>query len=173
MNTFRSSAVAVVPKSRVALLVAANAVALHLIGQAPYIPPSLQGEAESSHLVYMPNQGQVADVDGNVLTDCRYATSGSPVRVYVREGNYLSHVLPVGVSDTILPDTLLRIDVQLTGENVNEALDPWVGETVPWHCNYYLPHCQQGVTGVRGSRRVILQKVYPASTCIFTETREV
>lgn len=53
-----------------------------------------------------------------------------------------------------------RVDIILKGATILPERAEWHGSS-PWQLSYYLGHCPQGITGVRGYKEVRIREVWP------------
>jgi hypothetical protein len=128
---------------------------------AQYVPPDFYGEPYSKRIGFWRNEGQVVDYFGDIRPDIEYYTDGVYPRMYMRAGSTVSFVLPTDLSDSSGIDTLVRIDMNLAGEN-SGLVNPIYHSMKTSSSNFYLPHCgAQGVSGVSGYNRIVYEDVYP------------
>jgi hypothetical protein len=125
-------------------------------------------------LTFTANRGQVADVTGISHPEILYTTSFGGVDIFVAarrisyvyrryEGDWKGwracdhnpHDFD-GAAPTV---QLYRMDMDLLGSNPNPTAVS--SEKIDGYCNYYLPHCPDGLLHVPGYRTVVLKDIYP------------
>ena len=113
---------------------------------------------------YYENKGQIIDHADNLRPDVLYYTEqGFPKTFILQDGIALTHALS---ADTTIPgttDTLLRIDMNFVCDKKPGKI---CGKVVPYeisqdHLNYYLPHCPNGITEVKGYARIVYENAFP------------
>lgn len=130
---------------------------------------------------FVQNRGQIVDTRGASRPDVLYSAASAGVRVYLRRGG-LSYVFmkveadssdrPALAASTPRSVTasqpghadprgamLYRMDVDLVGASM--ASPTTAEEPGEEYCNFYLPGCREGITGVRSFGRVIYRDIYP------------
>ena len=154
---------------------------------APKAPPQI---AMTTHpqqsLLLIENQGQIVDSREQRRPDIAFYTQGGSTQLYLRRTG-LSYVfvgkarLPQHASriseatgEPVVPEgdepmasetTAYRLDVELLGSNPQPTI---IGEDpAEQHFNYYYAHCPEGITGVKGYRRVRYQNVYPQIDLVY------
>lgn len=128
-----------------------------LKAQPLFLPIDHKQQAPDPRVAFVENLGQVANTDGDPAEDILYSSYGNRLHLFLRRQNILSFV-----AHAPLPlESYHRWDLQLTGEMVNPLATATAVEPEDWHHNYYLPHCQQGITNVPGYKRVVYRDVYP------------
>jgi hypothetical protein len=114
---------------------------------AQYIPPEPPGDPARSSTGYWENVGQVIDTDGQAVPSVKYVSHGSVPRVYAHDKSKISFVLHY--VDSTGMDTLFRLDMASIGSG-SHTVDPVAYEQKDLYHNYYLPHCDAGLTEVPG-----------------------
>ncbi|MEL6626321.1 MAG: hypothetical protein AAFO96_03025 [Bacteroidota bacterium] len=126
-------------------------------GQEPYSFLDYYGEDPSSTIQFFQNQGQVTNLDGEVVPSILYYSKNSHPEVYIG-GNTLSLVAQEPETDST--SRLHRVDLwhyQSEGWSPPLATEP-----TPTQHNFFFPHCgPNGITRVQGYRRVTLENIYP------------
>ncbi|MBX2983367.1 MAG: SBBP repeat-containing protein [Flavobacteriales bacterium] len=131
----------------------------YCMAQEPYIPKDLNNEPYSHAWTYVPNNGQVFDLDGNYREDVMYHSVGTMPTVYMQRNARTAITFPdIHAEDSTL-DRLIRIDMSL--EN-SSAKPPVLKDPVPMRYNFYEQYTPDGITDVTGGKRIIYQEVYPA-----------
>tara|TARA_R110002050_G_scaffold300722_2_gene471951 strand:+ start:97570 stop:98070 length:501 start_codon:yes stop_codon:yes gene_type:complete len=132
--------------------------------------PFLNNDAVSTSHFYYPNQGQVADDEGQLHPEVLFHTEMTSPS-YFFQSNKLSFVkLKL---DSIAQDTSFRIDMEFFHSTLPTDHATEIGELLAQderegHFNYYLPHCSDGIEGVTGFERLIYQQAYPGIDVEFT-----
>lgn len=122
--------------------------------------PDPSGEISPMDKGFWMNMGQLADENGNATMQAAFISEGVYPMTYPSDHGRISFVAAVESGDTLVPDTLLRWDMQLLGEQA-QSVDPLGVSPYSDHRNYYLPHCgEEGVTFVRRYERVVYEEVY-------------
>ena len=124
-----------------------------------YIPPDPTGDIQKESYGIWPNQGQIADLNGNQLPDVSFYTTGATPRAYFLKSGKFSLVLTTTDTTNML-DTLRELDVACTGPGANHP-DPVIWQMKSQYANFYLPQCGPGgTTNVYPFARVIYQNIY-------------
>ena len=121
-------------------------------------PPSV--DSPSVAYLFYPNQGQLVDMNDSLVTDSvhYYILHHSP-QLYFGYG-VMNMVFSHVDQDTATVDTLQRVDVSfLNTTNVTEAF-PVDEQDSAGYLNYFLGHCPQGITNVRGNGKLLYTDVY-------------
>ncbi len=141
------------------LLTTLYCLALHLFAATSnaqlYVPPDFWGDGEAGSLCYRQNLGQVFDTNGNQPTDIAYYAERSPVGIYLKEKNEVSFTLAALHNDSLIEDTLYRVDMLLEG---TREQDPVAFSPTPDIANYYLGSFT--AEDVPASHRVVYQSVW-------------
>ena len=129
-------------------------------------------------LEFLPNRGQLADQCGKPMPEVLYSLDGHGVKFYFTK-NSVHYVfskstqhdpisLSRGAARTVARQdslSLYRIDVQFPGANPHVEVS---GEdTASDYTNYYLAQCPNGITMVRGFRRIVYKELYPHIDLVF------
>ncbi|MFK7946977.1 MAG: T9SS type A sorting domain-containing protein [Saprospiraceae bacterium] len=120
-------------------------------------PPDFLDWQEDPALFYK-NKGQIKNDMGKVEHNIKYYTTGFSPNVYLQEEGKMSFV-QVQQGQENLPDTLNRIDMQLTGNVLPDIQLNQAGESADYR-NYYLPHCSSGATYCHAYQRLRYKEVY-------------
>lgn len=124
-----------------------------------FIPIDHKGEAPSTHVAYLQNQGQLTALQGGLVPDIAfYSIQSKPQMFFSKRGKI--HI-GLGERDTSLttPDTIYRIDVSFVGSNENCTPTPY--EELPEAYNFILGHCPNGIYDVQPTRRLVYADIYP------------
>ncbi|MFA6524110.1 MAG: SBBP repeat-containing protein [Candidatus Paceibacterota bacterium] len=121
-------------------------------------PTDYNGEDPLNSFSYYKNSGQIIDTDTNLVPDIKYYAKNSSPEFYIRKNSnsfVFAHV------DTIISttDTLHRIDVAFSKCNTNAKTYPL--EETTEYMNYFLAHCSDGVTEIRGNKKLVTTELYP------------
>jgi hypothetical protein len=127
-------------------------------------------EVSTSHLYY-PNQGQVADDEGNLHPEIGFHTEMTKIAYFFQSDrlSFVTHKL-----DSIKQDTSYRIDMKFyhpasVSTNINESSIELIAQDErSGHYNYYLSHCPDGIEGVTGYERLIYKQAYQDIDVEFT-----
>ncbi|MBK6830043.1 MAG: hypothetical protein IPG92_04500 [Flavobacteriales bacterium] len=95
------------------------------------------------------------DTNGNQPTDIAYYAERSPVGIYLKEKNEVSFTLAALHNDSLIEDTLYRVDMLLEG---TREQDPVAFSPTPDIANYYLGSFT--AEDVPASHRVVYQSVW-------------
>ena len=80
------------------------------------------------------NLGQVFDTDDNTRPDVYFKAERAPIGVYLRDKSIVSFTLATNHNDTLVPDTLYRVDMSMLGNEVDPVA---IGDPLSGHANYY------------------------------------
>ena len=144
---------------------------------------------------FVPNQGQIADQNGNLRKDVKFVYAAPGFKVIFKENSwsyevvqneyfkpkkksYLSEVskdkkaIPSKFAE---PDSLVqhiqRIDVLLRNANPNPKII--TEEKSSFYTNYYLAHTpEEGVTNIYGYSKITYKDIYPNIDFVFYAQRE-
>ncbi len=128
------------------------------------------------------NRGQVAGTDGKARFDIAFTADAPGARLYFRNDG-ISYVFSKmadpadvssrtkrGISNEPLSDLTVPDEQQNSGTEIFrldmtlEGCNPYVRiraeEPLPGYANFYLPHCPEGVIGVREFGRIVYENVY-------------
>ena len=125
-------------------------------------------------LIFMENRGQVADAKGNARADVLFSSRSGSTRLWLaKDAIYYQFSYsagdkagkqpqPGGVITTPEKKSKLethRFSVHLEGANPNAQV---ITEKQSVYTeNYYLAHCPNGITGVRGYEKITYKNIYP------------
>jgi hypothetical protein len=84
----------------------------------PFIPTDGNGEAPSQAWTYLPNEGQVFDLDGNYRSDVLFHSVGTFPTLYMMEENRIAICIPVPDLPSHANDSIYRFDMSFTGPDV-------------------------------------------------------
>ncbi len=90
---------------------------------------------------YWRNGGQVTDLEDVALNDVRFYSDGFSTRTCFMDGGHLGLVREIFSGDTLLPDTLYRVD--LVPIDASPVQPIGIGGSVEY-MNFYLPHTPEG-----------------------------
>ena len=126
--------------------------------QTPVLfPPDFNNE-QSGNLTYFENKGQLINTNNQLIPDIRFYSANTYPTACL-SNTKLSYIFSKYSKDSIIPDTLHRIELEFLKSNPNTKAYPFeMGDS---HMNYYLAHCPQGVTDVKGFKRVLVPNIYP------------
>lgn len=129
--------------------------------QPAFIPIDHKGEPVSSAIAFFRNDGQEADVVGDVRWDMLYKSWQANPKTCLMEDNSIAFLVSKLDLDTTDLDTIFRIDYAHTGELVNHGAVAEAYEPIPDFHNYYRAHCPNGVLNVPGFKRIVYRDIYP------------
>ncbi|MCZ7556185.1 MAG: PKD domain-containing protein [Bacteroidia bacterium] len=123
---------------------------------------------------FQENRGQIVDSEGRARHDIAFIAEAPGVRMYFRidgisyvfsetslnlaEAPHEGAPVTFAKSSTAAESKLYRMDMTFPGSNPNTRLR--VGDVYPGYVNYYLPHCPQGITGVKEYGRIVYENIY-------------
>ncbi|OFX40276.1 MAG: hypothetical protein A2X08_05850 [Bacteroidetes bacterium GWA2_32_17] len=121
-------------------------------------PTDYNGETPVNSFSYYKNSGQLINTSDTLVPDIKYYAKNFSPEFYIRKNSYsfvFAHV------DTVesTSDTLHRIDVSFSKCNANAKTYPL--EEINSYVNYFLAHCSDGVTEIRGNKRLVTTDLYP------------
>lgn len=124
----------------------------------PFLPIDHKGESPSSHIAYMPNEGQLTALQGGLVPAVKFYSVECNPQIFLTKSNEIFFAL--GARDTSLstPDTIYRIGFKFTGSTEST---PVSYEELPETNNFVLGHCPNGIFDVHAARRVISENIYP------------
>ncbi|MCC6840009.1 MAG: hypothetical protein IT230_07610 [Flavobacteriales bacterium] len=110
---------------------------------------------------YWENLGQLTDPEGNQTFEAAFYSEGCYPVGFPANGSRVSYTASQSSNDSLVPDTLLRWDVQFIGDGVQQV-NPVGSAPHADYRNFYFPHCgEQGITNVRRFERVVYSGIYP------------
>ena len=122
-----------------------------------YITPP-DSEPSANGFTYYPNKGQLIDDQGDLRNDLKFYNRSDYPELYF--SNSKVH-FQFNKNDTISsnPDTSFRFEMQfhsnLSGSKIYAA-----GKLHEGYLNYFKPHCGDGITGIKGTERLLLKEIY-------------
>lgn len=129
-----------------------------LHAQEIFIPPVIEGEPleQNTHGIYE-NIGQIIDTDKKAAPQLKYYTLNVNPGLYFfdEKVSYLQAIITE--SETEL-DTTYRVDMIPSRTTTTTA--PIAMQQTQDYLNYYLPHCPNGITDVRGFSRIVYPNYY-------------
>jgi len=147
---------------------------------SPAHPHPTASTPQASAIRFQQTLGQIADTEGRVRWDIAFTAEANGARLYFRNDgiSYVFTVANTGFEDPLCPNGHLplvegeikrgwsgeikrecfRLDMTFTGCNPVPRIRA-DGE-LPGYVNYYLPHCTDGITGVREYSRIIYENIY-------------
>ncbi len=128
-------------------------------------------------MLFTPNKGQVADMNGNYRPELLYVGDGGGYKVFLEknkihyvlsktiEGNNVETSEGIDSRDKLKIDqskkmlvNIHRFDVEFLNSNPNaEVVED---NKVEGHKNYYYPHCSNGVTNVNSFNKLVYKNMY-------------
>lgn len=148
---------------------------------------------EKKQLVLTENKGQLADTDGNLLTQVFFKVESRDVDLYISETGFTYIYKDVSVLEDIstvaeykdylglehgdptqnqITVNWERIDLILDGANIKKENIVKGTPAEQGHTNYFYGHCPDGIHGVRDYNQITIKEVYPSIDWIIyiTET---
>jgi hypothetical protein len=123
--------------------------------------------APASSLLFYPNTGQIIDNEGNLRSDVWDYTINQFPKIYFHNDS-VSFVLSHIDGDTSTTDTLERISMNFEGGSIlDKALESEIHDT-DQILNYFLGHCPEGITNVKGAERLTYTGVYNKIDVVFS-----
>lgn len=120
-------------------------------------PTDYSSEEPKEEFLFYENRGQLINTDSTLIPSVKYYTHSTYPALYFRKNSYS---LVFGSVDTIASsqDTLQRIDV--TFNQVNSNARTYSLEEKSEYFNYFLGHCPDGITEVKGNQRLVTTNLY-------------
>jgi hypothetical protein len=145
---------------RVKLVLAALGILVEYgVVAQPFIPRRPSEVTYSSQWTYYANRGQVYRANGSAATDVLYHTVGTNPALHVQRDGKVAIVNRQVSENDPTQGTLAEVNMTFVGEGVLEPrtylIDPTLGVR-----NFYERFTPEGVTGVTGGKRVVLENVY-------------
>lgn len=126
--------------------------AAHAQPPAPFVPKDQFGEPPNDAWNYLPNAGQVHDLDGNFRDDVRFHSVGTYPGLYMMKQNRIAIVVPDDGS-------VSRVDLAFIGPGAKNP-EPFLWEPTGTRYNFYEQNIPTGVENVLGGKRVIYEEAY-------------
>lgn len=109
---------------------------------------------------YWQNLGQLTDPEGSQTFEASFYSEGIYPVAFPAQDSRISFTVAQSSSDSLVPDTLLRWDVQFTGD-ASQQVNPVGVAAHNDYRNFYFPHCgDSGITHVRRFEIILYQDVY-------------
>ncbi|HRQ83997.1 MAG TPA: hypothetical protein PLV70_02660, partial [Flavobacteriales bacterium] len=89
---------------------------------------------------YWENLGQLTDPEGNQTFEAAFYSEGCYPVGFPANGSRVSYTASQSSNDSLVPDTLLRWDVQFVGDGVQQV-NPVGSAPHSDYRNFYFPHC--------------------------------
>jgi len=128
---------------------------------------------KSRGIRFQENRGQIIDTDGRPCNDVMFVADAPGARLYLRN-NGISYVFSESDAEMRSGQQLhnaldkraevtsssrkYRMDMTLEGSNPRARIR--AEAALPGYVHYYLPHCPDGITGIREYERIIYENVY-------------
>ncbi|MEO8087993.1 MAG: T9SS type A sorting domain-containing protein, partial [Bacteroidota bacterium] len=120
-----------------------------------------------SSLLFYPNWGQIIDTEDSVRKDVYFYTINQYPKLYFQQDT-IDFVFAKVDTVTATTDTLERIAMNFADGMLS---DPYYSEDdlqdTDQVLNYFLGHCPDGITGVKGTERLMYGNVYKNTDVIF------
>lgn len=119
------------------------------------------------------NKGQLADENGNPLSNVLFRSRGTGPGIYITTSG-LTYVfakqepkLVMNSDETHTPVSWSKIDMRL--ENASVLKENIVCENeLPGYSNFYYAHCPNGILGVKAFHHVTIKNIYPGIDWVLT-----
>ena len=147
-----------------ALSILAASVSINLFAQDSI--PDFYNQRYIPTVGFFENQGQVIDTQGDKRPDVVHYSQGTLPTVYTRTESRVSFA--IHIADTIYAtvDTIYHLEMFPVGLNA-ATVDPVGSAPMGHQLNYFLPHCDNGITSVGGFSRVVYEGIYPSTDLHF------
>lgn len=120
--------------------------------------PDHKNEAPGA-LGFVQNVGQVINTDNNQITGINYHSLHATPKSYYSNSN-INFVYASFAKDTLLTDTLARLDFTWIADGYGNTSTPTVFETSDEKVNYYLAHCNEGCDQLSVSKGLLYENIY-------------
>ncbi len=128
------------------------------ISQTPvYFPPDFNNEPSSHAFLFYQNKGQLVDMSDSLIPEINFYTTSYPEMYF--DNNSIKYVFTRFDTVVSTVDTASRVD--LTFLEANPFAKPYPYYETQGNLNYYLGHCPNGITDVKGYERSITPNIYP------------
>ncbi|MEP7128662.1 MAG: hypothetical protein ABI729_07335, partial [Chitinophagales bacterium] len=121
-----------------------------------YINPT-DAEYCPNNFAFYENKGQIAGTDHSVQSGIKFVSPSLFPAVYLQNDkcSFVFSQIDGSISTT---DVLHRIDLSFLNNLSTKVYK--TSFQVPGYNNYYLPHCSDGATGVRGYSKILCPNIY-------------
>lgn len=123
-------------------------------------------EGFSGHAYFDENDGQAANTAGSLVPQVLFESYGSEPKIFAWKDSKVSFQFTFPVDVTPFKG---RIDMMPNGEAAT-LVEPGSEELAAGYDNFYLPHCANGVTGVKRWSRVLYKSIFPHVDQVFYST---
>lgn len=126
-----------------------------------FIPIDHKGEAPSTSMMWVKNNGQASTLDGLANPAVLYYSFGGYPRIAAMVHNTIS--INLQEVDTLpeTPDPTWSFHIMPIGETVNTNVVPQVFEELAEKQHFFLSHCPWGITNVPSFKRIVYEGIYP------------
>jgi hypothetical protein len=121
--------------------------------------PDYFNEPASKTFVYTQNNGQLTNMNKQLVNHIKFYHFSNALSVYLHDGGKVSYATVRMDNDSITPDTITKINMNLGGELALWST-PVKYEEVPDYQNYFFSHCPSGITNVKSYERIVYPSVY-------------
>jgi len=132
---------------------------LHGFTQGPFIPVAPNGERPSAAWTFVPNAGQVFDLDGTYRPDVGFVSVGTFPTIYALKESRVAVTIPEVDPQDSSNNKVYRFDMDFVGTGALRAA-PALYEPRTHRYNFYEANCPNGVTDVTGGARLIYANIY-------------
>lgn len=130
----------------------------------------LKNYAATKSLLFIENNGQIADQHGTPRKDIDFRLQAQGVTIFAGSGA-LHYQWERPLDDSGKQIATYRMDVELVG--ADRQAQPVKEESQPYYENYYLPQCPDGVTA-HSYRKITYRNIYPnIDWVIYSNGREL
>jgi hypothetical protein len=127
------------------------------------LPPDTGITTNPSHLWFYPQQGQILN-DTSGVADINYYTLQHGPALYLKN-EQLSLIWSKIDTISSTPDTLQRIDQVVFNASRNRLYEYEESED---YLNYFLAHCPEGITNVRGYKWLAIPNIYKETDMFYS-----
>lgn len=130
---------------------------IQIIAQVNIPPDYNEGDTPSNNYYFYKNKGQLIDANADLRNEISYYTRNHKVNLFLSEEGKVSCAWNK-LGDGSTNDSLYRIDIQGYGNSNPNSITSF--DQSGNYLNYYLPHCGNGITDVRGYRRIVYENYF-------------
>tara|TARA_R110002050_G_scaffold263065_1_gene403444 strand:- start:25 stop:2601 length:2577 start_codon:yes stop_codon:yes gene_type:complete len=121
--------------------------------------PDYFNEPASKTFAYTQNNGQLTDMNKNLVNDIKFYKLSAALSVYLHDGGTFSYSVVKMDIDSITPDSIIKVNMNLGGES-NRWSTPQQYNEVAGYQNFFFSHCPEGITNVKSYERIVYPEVY-------------
>jgi len=132
-------------------------------------PTDFNGEQPQNSFAYYANKGQLINTSDSLIPDVKYYVQNSNPAYFVKDTSF-SFVFARIDGDTATTDTLHRIDVNF--DKASTSAHTYAMEEKKDYLNYFLGHCPDGITEVRGNNRLITPNLFSNIDLMYSSNQD-